>query len=107
MRAALVTVLILASACSFERGTAPAPQPQKSALSMCYSSDHQRRTACAKPLFVVDGKRLADESVDLNPSEIATVEVFKGPLAVATYGDDARNGVVVITTRKGRGTGNR
>ena len=102
MRAALVTtVLILASACSFERGTSPAPQPQKSALSICpIDHDGGRRSPCEKPIFVVDGKRLIDESVDLNPSEIATVEVFKGPLAVATYGEDARNGVVVITTKR-------
>ena len=41
------------------------------------------------------------ESVDLNPSEIATVEVFKGDSAVLAYGADARNGVVVITTKRG------
>lgn len=100
MRAALVTTLILASACSFERGTSPAPQPQKSALSIC---PLERRSPCEKPIFIVDGKRLIDESVDLNPSEIATVEVFKGPMAVATYGEDARNGVVVITTKQEAG----
>ena len=102
MRATLVTtVLILASACSFERGTASAPQPQKSALSMCYDHSHDgRRSSCAKPIFVVDGKRLTDESADLNPSEIATVEVFKGESAVAAYGEDARNGVIVVTTKR-------
>src|SRR5687768_1477861 len=103
MRAALVsTMLIAASACSFERANAPAPQPQKSALSQCYAN------GCTRPLFVVDGKRLADDSMDLNPSEIATVEVFKGDSAVVVYGEDARRGVVVITTKRaislGRGT---
>lgn len=100
MRAALVsTVLILASACSFERAKAPAPQPQKSALSRCYSD------GCAKPLFIVDGKRLADDSMDLDPSEIATVEVFKGDAAVVIYGEDARKGVVVVRTKRGGSTG--
>jgi len=70
---------------------------------MCYSSHHGTRSPCVRPIFVVDGKRLVDESTDLNPSEIATVEVFKGPLAVATYGEDARNGVVVITTKRATG----
>ena len=94
MRAALVTsVLILVSACSLER-PATAPHPQKSALSKCYAE------GCAKPLFFVDGKRLVDDSVDLNPSEIATVDVFKGEAAVAAYGEDARRGVVVITTKR-------
>jgi hypothetical protein len=95
MRAVLVTsVLMLASACFFERGTAPAPQPQKSALSRCYDDP------CAKPLFVVDGQRLADDSVDLNPSEIESVEVFRGESALKQFGEAARNGVVVITTKR-------
>jgi hypothetical protein len=99
MRAVLVTsVLMLTSACFFERGTAPA-QPQKSALSRCYDS------SCAKPLFVVDGQRLADDSVDLNPSEIESVEVFRGELALKQYGEAARNGVVVITTRRAKTNG--
>lgn len=94
MRTTLVTmVLIVTSACSFERATG-APQPQKSALSRCYAN------GCAKPMFVVDGKRLSDDNIDLNPSDIATVEVFKGELAVTQYGADARNGVVVITTKR-------
>jgi TonB-dependent SusC/RagA subfamily outer membrane receptor len=95
MRLALVATLILASACSLQRGTEPAAQPQKSALSKCYDE------ACARPLFVVDGKRLFESNVDLNPSDIVTVEVVKGPSAVAAYGEDARNGVIVITTKRG------
>jgi hypothetical protein len=95
MRAVLVTsVLMLASACFFEQGTSPTPQPQKSALSRCYDD------RCAKPLFVVDGQRLADDSIDLNPSDIESVEVFRGELALKQYGDAARNGVVVITTKR-------
>jgi TonB-dependent SusC/RagA subfamily outer membrane receptor len=94
MRTSLVAlVLIVTSACSFERSPT-APQPQKSALSQCYTN------GCAKPLFVVDGKRLADDSIDLNPGDILTVEVFKGDLAMAQYGAEARNGVVVITTKR-------
>ena len=95
MRAVLVTTtLMLASACFIERGTAPTAQPQKSALSRCYDNP------CAKPLFVVDGQRLVDDSVDLNPSDIESVEVFRGELALKQYGEAARNGVVVITTKR-------
>ena len=104
MRAVLVTaLLVLASACSIERFNSP-PQPQKIALSQCYR-DWESPKSCLKPIFVVDGKRLVDDSVDLNPSEIATVEVFKGPSAIAAYGEDGKNGVVVITTKKGRAAG--
>lgn len=37
----------------------------------------------------------------IDPSSIATIEVFKGPSAASLYGSDAANGVIVITTKKG------
>lgn len=39
---------------------------------------------------------------DVNPDEIASIEVVKGPSAATLYGTDAANGVVVITTKRGR-----
>jgi len=39
---------------------------------------------------------------DLNPNDIATVEVVKGPSASTLYGPDAANGVIVITTKRGK-----
>ncbi|MEX2151730.1 MAG: TonB-dependent receptor plug domain-containing protein [Gemmatimonadaceae bacterium] len=95
MRSAFViSLVILTSACSFERGAGPTPQPQKSALSMCLA------TVCGTPIFVVDGKRLPNDGADLVPSDIETVEVFKGPAAIKLYGDDARHGVIVITSKQ-------
>jgi TonB-linked SusC/RagA family outer membrane protein len=38
----------------------------------------------------------------LDPNNIQTIEVFKGPSASALYGSDAANGVIVITTKHGR-----
>ena len=38
----------------------------------------------------------------IDPSTIASIEVFKGPSASALYGSDAANGVIVITTKHGR-----
>ena len=38
----------------------------------------------------------------IDPNSIATIEVFKGPSAASLYGSDAANGVIVITTKKGR-----
>ncbi len=38
---------------------------------------------------------------DLNPDEIASVEVLKGPSAATEYGTDAANGVIVIKTKQG------
>ena len=39
---------------------------------------------------------------DINPNEIENIEIVKGPSAATLYGTDAANGVVVITTKKGR-----
>ncbi|HEX3481867.1 MAG TPA: carboxypeptidase regulatory-like domain-containing protein [Kofleriaceae bacterium] len=39
---------------------------------------------------------------DLNPNDIETVEVLKGASAAALYGSKAANGVVIITTKRGR-----
>jgi TonB-dependent SusC/RagA subfamily outer membrane receptor len=39
---------------------------------------------------------------DINPEEIESIEVIKGPAAAALYGTAASNGVIQITTRKGR-----
>ena len=41
---------------------------------------------------------------DLNPNDIATMTVLKGPNAAAIYGSQAANGAIVITTKKGRAT---
>lgn len=39
---------------------------------------------------------------DLNPNDIESIEVVKGPSAATLYGTDAVNGVIVITTKSGR-----
>jgi TonB-dependent SusC/RagA subfamily outer membrane receptor len=38
----------------------------------------------------------------IDPNSIETIEVFKGPSASALYGSDAANGVIVVTTKRGR-----
>ena len=38
----------------------------------------------------------------IDPNSIETIEVVKGPSAATLYGQDAANGVIVITTKKGR-----
>lgn len=40
---------------------------------------------------------------DLNPEDVATVELLRGPAAAMRYGGRAANGVLLITTRSGRG----
>lgn len=79
------------------------------------------------PLFIVDGVPVANDDRggspnpgalgsntsgtdmgstinDLNPDDIESISVLKGPNAAALYGSRAANGVVLITTKHGRGT---
>lgn len=42
---------------------------------------------------------------DLNPEDIESVTVLKGPNAAALYGSRGANGVILITTKKGTGAG--
>jgi TonB-linked SusC/RagA family outer membrane protein len=41
-------------------------------------------------------------SADVNPDDIASISVLKGPAATALYGERGFNGVILITTKKGR-----
>ncbi len=52
------------------------------------------------PLYVVDGIPAAGVT-DLNPNDIASIEVLKDASATAIYGSRGANGVVLITTRQG------
>ena len=48
------------------------------------------------------GTVVSNRAIDLNPNDIESVEILKGPAASAIYGSRAANGVVLITTRSGR-----
>lgn len=68
-------------------------------------------------IFVVDGVIMENGSVggesggldygngmgDINPDDIASIEVLKGPNATALYGSRASNGVIMITTKRSEG----
>jgi TonB-linked SusC/RagA family outer membrane protein len=73
-------------------------------------------SASNEPLYVVDGLPIITTSAsqlgtgnqgtnglnDLNPNDIATIEVLKDAAAAAIYGSRASNGVVLITTKRGK-----
>ena len=88
----------------------------------------------SSPLFVIDGVVISNVSVpsganaitgaaaggsasnqdnpvnriaDLNPNDIENIEILKGASAAALYGSKAANGVVIITTKRGRAGENR
>lgn len=68
------------------------------------------------PIVVIDGVRATSATNnmlgvggsgpsrldDINPAEIENIEIVKGPSAATLYGTEAANGVVVITTKKGK-----
>ncbi len=74
-----------------------------------------------QPLFVVDGVPISNANTnstdqqtgrggydygnaatDINPDDIASTTILKGAAATALYGERAGNGVIIITTKKGR-----
>ncbi|WP_312331768.1 TonB-dependent receptor [Sphingobacterium sp.] len=60
--------------------------------------------ANSQPYIVVDGIPLSrtDGSInDINPNDIESVEILKDPSAVAIYGVNGSNGVILITTKRG------
>lgn len=57
-----------------------------------------------EPLYVVDG-RIASGIAGIDPNDIESMEVLKDGASAAIYGAQAGNGVVLITTKKGQGSG--
>lgn len=55
-----------------------------------------------EPLFVVDGFPGAGDLNSINPSDIESIEILKDASATAIYGSRGANGVVLITTKKGK-----
>lgn len=57
--------------------------------------------AAYKPMYIVDGKISDYEKVNtLDPNLIKTMNILKGASASAKYGEKAKDGVIVITTKK-------
>lgn len=67
-----------------------------------------------EPLYVIDGVQLQPATVSygptsstnplagINPSDMESIEILQGPSATAVYGSRATNGVVLITTKRGK-----
>lgn len=53
----------------------------------------------------VSGTDASARALDINPNDIESISVLKGGAAAALYGVRAANGVVIITTKKGKGVG--
>ena len=55
-----------------------------------------------QPLWVIDGVIVGSSAGDLNPADIETMTVLKDAASTAIYGSEGANGVIVVTTKKGR-----
>lgn len=67
-----------------------------------------------QPLYVIDGVQLQNSDVSygnasssnplsgLNPSDIEDIQILQGPSATAIYGSRGTNGVILITTKRGK-----
>lgn len=53
------------------------------------------------PLYVIDGIPINGGFNDINPDDVASIEILKDASAVAIYGSRGANGVVLITTKRG------
>lgn len=53
------------------------------------------------PLYIIDGA-INDHVEDLNPNDVASMEILKDASATAIYGSRGANGVIIITTKKGQ-----
>jgi TonB-linked SusC/RagA family outer membrane protein len=53
------------------------------------------------PMYVVDGVPMTSDTYNINPDDIESFTVLKGPNAAALYGFAGQNGAIIITTKKG------
>ncbi|MGC6422149.1 MAG: SusC/RagA family TonB-linked outer membrane protein [Flavobacteriaceae bacterium] len=56
----------------------------------------------SNPLIVVDGYPISGSLVTVNPNDIESLEVLKDASSAAIYGSRGANGVILVTTKKGR-----
>ena len=56
-----------------------------------------------EPLYIVDGVATTEGLNGINPSDIETLQVLKDAASASIYGSRAANGVVIITTKHGKG----
>ncbi len=79
----------------YETGKLHEDGPALRKRSMAFISDGE------KPLLIIDGKEAEDQTSmnDIDPNNIKSIEVLKGDAAFKKYGEKAKNGVILITTK--------
>ncbi len=54
------------------------------------------------PLWVIDGVLVGNSAGDLNPADVESISILKDAASTAIYGSMGANGVIVVTTKKGK-----
>jgi len=54
------------------------------------------------PLYVIDGIPISGGLNDINPNDIETIDILKDASATAIYGSRGANGVIIVTTKRGK-----
>lgn len=57
----------------------------------------------SQPLYIIDGVAFGGNPSDLNANDIESITVLKDAASCALYGNRASNGVILITTKRGKG----
>ncbi|MDR1632869.1 MAG: SusC/RagA family TonB-linked outer membrane protein [Dysgonamonadaceae bacterium] len=100
-------------------GVMVTPPPSATGSARIVIRGNSSFTGNNQPLFVVDGMAIDNSdgsqsagrdggldmgngASDINPDDIETIDVLKGPNAAALYGSRAANGVIIITTKKAK-----
>ncbi|HEX7942841.1 MAG TPA: TonB-dependent receptor plug domain-containing protein, partial [Gemmatimonadaceae bacterium] len=76
------------------------PLDNKTLNTESLASDRNSLTA-----FSNRGVDFTNRAADINPDDIESITVLKGPEAAALYGIDAANGAIIITTKRGKAGG--
>ena len=100
-------------------GVMVTPPPSATGSARIVIRGNSSFTGYNQPLFVVDGMAIdntdgskdagrdggldmGNGAADINPDDIESIDVLKGPNAAALYGSRAANGAIIITTKKAK-----
>ncbi|MDR0864393.1 MAG: SusC/RagA family TonB-linked outer membrane protein [Candidatus Symbiothrix sp.] len=100
-------------------GVMVTPPPSSTGSARIVIRGNSSFTGNNQPLFVIDGMQIDNNdgsngvnknggldmgngASDINPDDIESIDVLKGPNAAALYGSRAANGVIIITTKKAK-----
>ncbi len=86
--------------------------PLNGVVVTAYSSDSSKKSRIITldgkinphpPLYIVDGVEVKENDAlkNMNPNDIESISVLKDAQSTAIYGDKGKNGVILITTKKG------